>query len=213
MTGKMTGGPMPDRLSRGALAWFTLTTVVFWLPTVRGLFDGPSYQWGLFGFGGRGVSGDYWFPLAGAAAALLTLAGGWRGQSWAFAVATVWSLLMLVAVVAASASNPDDFRFRGETLGVDVSLAWVGPVMFAGGSVLSVAAARRVHRRAKGASGGWPSPNTRWLVVLTAALPLQFFLLRFGSGESPFDQVGAVLTIGQWLMVGRLFRPMAGTAE
>ena len=95
----------------------------------------------------------------------------------------------------------------------DLSLAWVGPVMFAGGSVLSVAAARRVHRRAKGASGGCPAPNTRWLVILTAALPHPFFLLRFGSGESPFDQVGLVLTIGQWLMVGRLFRPMAGTAE
>jgi hypothetical protein len=53
----------------------------------------------------------------------------------------------------------------------DLSLAWVGPVVFAGGSVLSVAAARRVHRRPKGASGGWPAPNTRWLVILTAVLP------------------------------------------
>jgi hypothetical protein len=57
------------------------------------------------------------------------------------------------------------------------------------------------------------APNTRWLVILTAALPLQFFLLRFGNRESLFDQVGVLLTIGQWLLVSRLFRPMAGTAE
>ena len=46
---------MPDRLSRVALGWFGLTTIVFWLPTVRGAFDDPSYQWGLIDFSGRGT--------------------------------------------------------------------------------------------------------------------------------------------------------------
>ena len=47
----------PDRLLRALLFWTALTTVLFRLPTVRGLFDGPSYQGGVFGFGGRGTGG------------------------------------------------------------------------------------------------------------------------------------------------------------
>ena len=35
--------------------------MVLWLPFVRGLFDGPTYEWGGFGFSGRGTAGDYWF--------------------------------------------------------------------------------------------------------------------------------------------------------
>lgn len=49
-----------DRLLQGLLLWTALTTLVSWLPFVRGLFDGMSYQWGAFGFSGRGTSGDYW---------------------------------------------------------------------------------------------------------------------------------------------------------
>jgi hypothetical protein len=65
---------MPDRIARTVIGLFTLTTLVFWLPAVRGAFDGPSYQWGLFGLGGRGVSGDYWFPVVGASGRWLS----WR---------------------------------------------------------------------------------------------------------------------------------------
>jgi hypothetical protein len=35
---------MPDRIARTGIGLFTLTTLVFWLPAVRGAFDGPSYQ-------------------------------------------------------------------------------------------------------------------------------------------------------------------------
>src|ERR1044072_6355926 len=56
-----------DRLLQGLLLWTALTTLVFWLPLVRGLFDGVTYQWGGFGFSGRGTDGDYWF-VAGASA-------------------------------------------------------------------------------------------------------------------------------------------------
>ena len=110
----------PDRIGRIALIWFSLTTVIFWLPAVRGPFDGSSYEWGLFGLGGRGVSGDYWFPLLMAVISLAVIAGGWRSRTWAFVVIALWNVLILLAAIALAISNPDDFRFRGDTLGVDV---------------------------------------------------------------------------------------------
>jgi hypothetical protein len=205
-------GAMPDRIARTSLALFAVTTVIFWLAAVRGAFDGPSYQWRLFGLGGRGVGGDYWFPLAGVSGALIVLAGGWRCKRWAFAVLATWSVLVLVAVLALVASSPDDFRFRGDTFGMDVSLAWVGPLLFGAGAVLSVVAAWRLYRQST-VVAAWNARNARWLILLATALPLQFVLLRFGGAESLSDQVGVLVTIVQWLMVGRIFRPYPDVGE
>jgi hypothetical protein len=114
---------------RAAIGWFALTTVIFWLPAVRGAFDGPTYQWSLFGFGGRGVSGDYWFPLVGVCGALAVLAGSWRRRRWAFDTLSAWNVLLFVAIIALVTSSPDDFRFRGDTLGIDVTrVGWSGVV-------------------------------------------------------------------------------------
>jgi hypothetical protein len=49
----------------------------------------------------------------------------------------------------------------------------------------------------------------QWAVVLAAALPFQFVLLRFGSPGSLSDQIGVLVTIAQWLLVDRIFRPYA----
>jgi hypothetical protein len=197
---------VPDRISRTALLFFSLTTVVFWLPAVRGVFDGPSYQWGLAGFSGRGVGGDYWFPAGAAAAALTLLAGGWRCRWWAFAAITAWNVVMLAAVTAAAASSPGEFRFRGATLGIDVSLVWLGPVLFGTAATLSGVAARRHYRR-RVAAASWGVHNRRWTLLLASALPIQFVLLRVGTPQSTLDAVGVLITIAQWLMVGRVFRP------
>jgi hypothetical protein len=201
---------MLDRTSRAALGFFALTTMLFWLMTVRGAFDGPSYQWGLAGFGGNGVGGDYWLPLLGAAFALVVLAAGWRSRGWAFGVVAIWSLLLAAAVVALVTPNPDDFRFRGDTFGVDVSLAWIGPLLFGAGAVVALVAARRQMGRAA-AMPPWSRQNSRWAILLASALPLQFLLLRLGGPESLADRIGVVVTIVQWFLLGRVFQPTAGT--
>ena len=202
----LKGRHMPDRLSRVALGWFGLTTIVFWLPTVRGAFDGPSYQWGLIGFSGRGLGGDYWFPLLGTSIALIVLAGGWRCRPWACALVAAWSALLLLGITAVVVNSPDDFRLRGDTLGIDVSLAAVGPTVFGAAAVLSAVSAWRVHRRRQHIEVSWQRRNWRWLGALAGALPLQFALLRFGTPNSLSDQVAVVITIIQWLLVGQVFR-------
>lgn len=179
------------------------------MATVRGAFDGPSYQWGLFGLGGRGVGGDYWFPFLGASIALAVVAGGWRNRRWAFNTIAAWSVLVFAVVVAAVASSPTDFRFRGDTLGIDVSLAVVGPVLFGTSALLSQVAAWRVHLRRQVAAVEWQTRNWRWLTALVGALPFQFALLRLGGPDSLSDQIGVVITIVQWFMVGRVFRSHA----
>jgi hypothetical protein len=191
---------------RAALGWFSLTTVVFWLPTIRGAFDGQSYQWGLIGLGGRGMAGDYWLPLAASLGAIGVTAGAWRGRRWAFWAMAVWSLLLMLALSVYIATSREDFRFQGDTLGIDVSLRWVGPVILAAATVLTVVAAMRAHASANGATtSSWL--NRPWLSALALTLPIQFALLRFGAPGSTLDQLGVLLTIVQWLLIGRIFMP------
>src|SRR5262245_57936657 len=104
----------PDRLLRALLIWTSLTTVIFWLPTIRCAFDGPTYEWGFLGLGGQGVSGDYWFPLLGSGLALLIQFLGWRGARLPFhPLLAGWHLLLAGGAIVATARNPEDFRFQG----------------------------------------------------------------------------------------------------
>ncbi|HXF99350.1 MAG TPA: hypothetical protein VNL69_01135 [Bacteroidota bacterium] len=200
-----------DRMMRFALFWFTLTTVIFWLPTVRGAFDGDSYVWGLLGLGGRGVGGDYLFPVLASASSIAVIGAGWRQRTWAYAIIAVWSVLMLVAVTVAVVLQGEEIRFRGDTLGVDVSLAWIGPLVLGLTAIVSCLACWRAYRHSSRQVHSWSTQNRRWLVALAALLPIQFVLLRVGDPASLLDQVGVIITIMQWLFLGWVFRPYKNT--
>lgn len=200
----------PDRLLRALLIWTAFTTVFFWLPTVRGLFDGPSYQWGLFGFAGRGTSGDYWFPVVSAGIAIFTLMLGWRGARPPFhLLLAAWHLFLASAVTYYSATNPSAVRFQGDTLGVDVSLAAVGPLLFGTWACLALYwAVRDLRTPAPARAPFQASWNTRRIGVLVAMFPIQLLLLRF-AGFPAADPIGVVLTILQWMLVGPALRAYA----
>ena len=57
----------PDRLLKAILIWTMITMIIVWLPLIRGLMDGDSYEWGnsFWGIqvGGQGVHGEYWLLL------------------------------------------------------------------------------------------------------------------------------------------------------
>jgi hypothetical protein len=69
----------PDRLLKAILIWTMITLLLVWLPLVRGLMDGESYQWGglVWGFevGGYGLHGQYWVLLLQAAFGITPLPG------------------------------------------------------------------------------------------------------------------------------------------
>jgi len=204
----------PDRLRAWLLRWTALTTLIFWLPTVRGAFDGATYAWSLLGLRGQGLAGDYWFPIIGTAASLLVFWWGWRrGPRLPLYLAlTVWHLALAAGATYLAVTQRDDFRFQGDTLGVDVSLAFVGPLLFGAWAMVGVYWIIRDARVPTDPPPPWTARNRRWVLGLLALLPLQFALLRLGPPGSVADQIGVVLTIVQWLLVGRAIRPGAATA-
>ncbi len=208
-----------DRLLRLILGWTALTLLLTWLPLVRGLMDGASYMWGksYFGWviGGAGVGGDYWVLLIEVAIGLTILWRGWRGGRWPFhGVLLSWHALMATSAVYAAWTDPEQYRFRGDTLGVDVSLAWVGPMLCGGFFLLSLLwVVRDLRSTDRCPIPAWGRTNTKWLTRLLGIVPVQFVLLHYFDDVPLTDQLGVVLTIAQCLLLGRIFRPSHATAS
>jgi hypothetical protein len=207
----------PDRLLRAILIWTALTLIVVWLPFVRGLMDGDSYQWGnyFFGkqFGGRGMHGDYWLIVIQAAFGLNLLYLGWRGARPPFHwLLLFWQILMAAQACYNSFTSPEDYRFKGDTLGVDVSLAWVGPALAGSFAVLSILwVVRNLRTRHERAGPKWSLANSVFLLIVLGLLPIQFVLLRFGEQHGMRDQVGVILTMVQWVLISCALFPWSGT--
>lgn len=197
-----------DSLLRVLLGFVALSTLLCWLPTVRGFCDGPSYSWGLFGLSGQGLAGDYWFVLLGSGVGIALQILGWRGHWHAFRICLmIWLSALLVGSTIFAVSNPDAFRFRGDTLGVDIGLAWIAPVV-----CLAILALAFYWMRSR--SGRWPQTipawqrrNWFWLTVVLVMLPVQFFLFRTGPPDNTLDKAGVILTATQWFLSGQVLRP------
>ncbi|MFZ1685930.1 MAG: hypothetical protein WAU70_00795 [Flavobacteriales bacterium] len=191
------------------LIWTSLTTLIFWLPTVRGAFDGEGYVWGVLGLAGRGIDRSYWFPFLGSLLSIAMLRLGWRGGRLPFKLLLGgWHLFLSIGITAVVLQDPDGFHVQGDTMGMDIDLAVVGPVFFGLWAVLTLCWILRDGRR--GASAPvppWTRGNTRWLLVLLLLLPIQYVLLHNGAPESREDQVGVLLTVAQWLLLGVVFAP------
>ena len=97
-------------------------------------------------------------------------------------------------------------------MGIDISLAPVGILLFGGFAVLVVVwVFRDLRSDRRREAPPWTRTNKILTIGLLALLPVQFVLLRFGEPQSTIDQIGVVLTILQWLLVGAALRPRPET--
>ena len=197
----------PDRILKVILIWTVITMIVVWLPFVRGLMDGDSYRWGniFWGMqiGGAGVHGDYWLLVLQVLFGLTLLYLGWRGARQPFHwLLLLWHVPLGMQAINEALTSPEDYRFRGDTLGVDLSLSWVGPLFFGGFALLSLFwVVRDLRRTREKVELDWNRVNRVLLLIALGLLPVQFVLLRFGVPHGPRDQVGVILTMMQWVLI------------
>ncbi len=199
-------GATLGRAVHSATMWLlTLPLVLYWLPFLRSLFDGVSYEWGntLFGrtFHGAGTSGDFWFPTAGVVIGVILLWSGWRGpdrifRPLALAVAGLWFADAIHTIASGS-----DMIFEGATLGVSLSVGKVALAYYAILLALMVWSFRQPSR----ASLALTWANYVLLAIVVVLLPVQYFLLSAGRGQETSDLAGVIITICQWLLLGAGF--------
>ncbi len=200
-----------DRLLKGILILTSATMIVTWLPLVRGIMDGSSYKWGQSFIGislsGNGVSGQYWVLVLQAVVGISLVYLGWRGARPPFHwLLLLWNVPSAVNAFYNSIRFPEEYRFQGDTLGVDVSVAWVGPLFWGSLALLSIVWVVRDLKRGGGREvPTWTRRNTILMTLVIALVPIQFLLLRFGTPHGPNDQIGVILTMVQWILLNLSF--------
>ncbi len=192
---------MSAKLRNILLIWTGLSFLPAWLVTIRGLFDGDDYAWGVTErIRGRGAGGYYFLAPLTAFYGLALLALGWRGALRPFHIMlAIWHVPLGVIASVAALRNRDMLRLQGDTLGIDISLAKVAPVLF--GSVAAGTLVLAVADQPEQQIPAWTTQNRRLLGLALSLVPLQFILLRSGKHHGPTDKIGVVLTIGQWLVI------------
>jgi hypothetical protein len=201
----------PDRLLKLILILTSITMTVVWLPMIRGLMDGETYAWALTflgtDYGGKGLGGQYWVVALEAAWAIAILYLGWRGARPPFYwLLLLWNVSGAINSFYNSIKFPDDYRFQGDTLGINFSVAWIGPLFWSVLTFLSILWFIRQRRSSVAESQlTWSGSNKLFTIVALAFLPLQFILLRFGAPLSTMDQAGVILTLLQWVILNLAF--------
>ncbi len=188
-------------LSGLIMAWLTLRFIFGWLPMIRSLFDGPSYQWGTSWFGwnfaGNGTEGDFLLlPFM----VLIGFIALWTGRRRIDAIFVPLLLLLgivyLVDGLYLLFADNGDYWFHGDTLGIHVNLAYAVPISAA---LMLVASLIWIRNREPALTVSMKPLN--WILIggALALLPLQYWLLSSGSGQDSYDSIGVMLTIGQWV--------------
>jgi len=193
------------------LVGLTLAFILAWLPAVRGLLDGPTYEWGLslFGhqFSGSGTDGDYWFVASEAVLGIITLYLGWRSPGFFFkAFSLLFSGVWLADAVWSNILTGEGQVFEGATLGVNVSVGLLFLAFF--GLMFMLALVWALFGRL-GRPPRWGLANSELLSIAVLLLPVQYLLLSTGEAREFSDQFGVLITMAQWLILSLSFAPFA----
>ncbi len=209
MTASNIPSARPGRLLQAVLLWTSLTTLVFWLPTVRGAFDGEGYTWNALGFSGNGTSGAYWFPVLGSIGSLSLLFMAWRGIGRAFPFVLMgWHVFLTIGLAVVAATDPEGFYLEGDTVGMRIDLGLIGTGVLGAWTLLAAWACWRDFRsHATRQLPEWTRSNTRRSIALIALMPIQLLLLYNGTTDAVSDVIGVCITVLQWLVLGWAVRP------
>ena len=193
------------------ILWWTaiVAGILVWLPLVRGATQGNTYQWALAsGIGGRGIEGDYWMLVPGAAFVLSLLYLGWRGARQPFHwLLLAFHLPLAVAVTYAARIDAQGFRFQGATAGIDVSLAVIGPLLFcgvAGAVIVWVLRDLRPGQSRASAPWVWTRAARIRLLLVVVIVPIEAVLFRSGGVQSIQNMIGIAFVGWQWVLINRL---------
>lgn len=189
-----------------------LSSWLWWVP-IRCVMDGPLFEWanevGRGRLRGAGMDGDFLVLVLMSTLFIATVYMGWRGAQPPFkAILLVWIAVNFASSAILTHDDPAAYRFRGDTMGIDINLAWFMPALKAGLLLMAVWWVVRDFRQpAHREVPVWTPLNTRLIVPVIAIVPLQVVMLRFGPMHELMDKVGWVLTYTEWVLINLAFMP------
>lgn len=195
-------------LMRNLSLWILAFTFIgAWLPFIRCLFDGESYQWGqaYFGhmFSSKGVTGDFWVLIVHTALAWIILFAGFRRPGrLAYLLMISWASLNFADTARGVIADPETMMFYGDTLGVAVNIGYFAISVW-GVALAGAVLGAMIELQPGAAPGpfGWTRTNSYLLGGAMAFLPVQYYFLSTGEPHATTDEIGVILTMVQWLAI------------
>ena len=192
---------------------------LWWVP-MRCMMDGNVFQWGnSFGFAslrGNGMMGDFPILVLLSSYIISMIFLGWRGARLPFHIMlVVWCVVEFATATVSAIQNPDAYRFRGDSFGIDISLALVGPTIWALLLTISViwVITNCVSKQNEKKTPRWNRTNSTILIVAALFLPVQFLLFQSGEQHGLTDRIALILTIIQWILINFAMMPWNGRQQ
>ncbi|MEQ9403738.1 MAG: ubiquinol cytochrome C oxidoreductase [Cyclobacteriaceae bacterium] len=189
----------------------SLTFMIVWLPLVRSVFDGVSYQWGtnFYGFQiqGAGITPSFSFlviQLAFYAALIWSMY--WVKNRYLFeGLLVLWFFNVFGNLLSDIIINGDTM-FHGDTLNVHISITWIiVPLSIL--AIIFIIFIILADRKADNQSIHWNARNTRLMWLILGPIPILGLLLASGEPHGITDQIGVIIAIAQCFLIPLIFRP------
>lgn len=186
-----------------------LTFITTWLPFLRAILDGETYQWGTRFFGtmyrGAGVSTDFIYIVLNALVGIALLTSFYWAKNRI--IFYILCLLWFVPMIGNSFYEVfvgEGYSFHGDTLNLHLDLSYVIiPFMLLLGAfvIYMILQDRKQQFRAK-----WSKKNKRWLAILLIPLPVQAVLLYMGEPHGITDKIGVIIAVLQVILISFALR-------
>ncbi|MDX1981251.1 MAG: hypothetical protein SFV51_13350 [Bryobacteraceae bacterium] len=196
-----------DRIRSHLTGWVLVGAILASLPAYRAALQ-PRYEWGIFGVAGTGMSAGYAGVLAAVIWAWATVAFGHRAPGRPFPEMLVaWNAFVFLSMVWSAYRHGSDMRLRGDALGMNIPLFWIGPALT--GALLAASVYWAIRRPRSTTIVRW-QPRGKLMLALALALgPVICVLFRQGDGRThtDFDRAAVILVIAQGLLTGAGLAP------
>jgi hypothetical protein len=204
----------PGKLANLLTPLLSFTFLIVWLPFLRSIFDGRSYEWGLTYFGhqiyGAGITPSFAFLVIQLVfyAALMIAMYRVRNRLLYHILLILWFVNIFVNILFDIAINGDTI-FQGDTLGIKISLTWV-IIPLSVLALMLIFLEIRADRQAPLQRIPWANKNRNWFWIVAGLLPLQAILLASGEPHGLTDQIGVLITIMQCFLIPLILKPYSG---
>lgn len=190
-----------------------ITFMLVWLPLIRCLMDGRSYQWGMSFYGQQfssaGLSADYLFLIV----QLVFFGGLFYSFFWVKNRSIFYTLLGLwffntLGNFLFTIMQEGDTMFHGDTLNVHISVSSIVITL----SIISLACIAWViskDRQQEETAIPWGRRNRMWAIILLAPLPIQWVMFATGEPHGTTDEIAVLIAIAQAFLLPFVFVPSA----
>ena len=187
------------------------TFMLVWLPLLRCLFDGNSYQWAQQYYGitlvSKGLSADY-LALVFFLIIYMALFSSfyWIKNRVIFYALLIWWWLHVFGNLLFEIIQNGDTQFHGDTLNVHVSLSAIVIPLAIIAAILIFLVIRK-DRQTPDTQIKWSKPNTQKALFILGPLPIQAILFATGEPHGITDQIGVLIAIAQSYLFPIIFFP------